>query len=64
MNTLTEHELALTHLVIKGLKNKEIAKELHIAIPTVKAHLRNIFKKFNISNRVELTAYAIQNGLV
>ena len=39
-----------------GRSNKKIAAELEIALPTVKNHLSVLFKKYGVSNRVELLA--------
>ena len=38
----------------KGLNNKEIAWELKISTRTVEKHIYNIYRKCNISNRIEL----------
>lgn len=51
---LTERELQTAELVLKSLSNKEIARELSITERTVKAHLHNIFEKFNVNDRLSL----------
>ena len=42
----------------------DIAAELHIAASTVDVHRRNLMRKLDLHNVVELTRYAIRNGLV
>jgi two-component system response regulator DegU len=51
-------------LVALGLRNAEIARKLFISEQTVKSHLSNIFQKLEIQDRVELTVYAIRNGII
>jgi len=55
INTLTERELQIYNLIIKGLKNHEIAEELYISENTLKTHLRNVYKKLNVAGKKELT---------
>lgn len=51
---LTEREKQIVRLVIEGLNNKQIAKELYISENTVKLELKNIFRKLKINSRVLL----------
>ena len=51
---LTAREHEIVQWVIQGMKNKEIAGRLSISEKTVKTHLSNIFRKLNVSRRVEL----------
>ena len=51
---LSERELEIVELVMKGYSNKDVANELFISISTVKTHLQNIFKKVGVSNRTSL----------
>lgn len=62
--SLTEREREVTRLVAVGLRNAEIAKRLFISELTVKTHLNNVFQKLALRDRVELTRYAIREGLV
>jgi DNA-binding NarL/FixJ family response regulator len=46
------------------MSNKEIGEKLHISESTVKNHLRNILAKLHQKNRMQLIAYAYNNGLI
>ena len=61
---LTTREREVLALVARGLSNNEIAEKLKIGEQTVKHHLTNIFHKVNVSNRLELALFAINNRLV
>lgn len=51
---LTPRELEITGLLLKGLSNREIERELSISTGTLKTHLRHIFQKTGTANRKEL----------
>ena len=55
-SSLTDREIEVIRLVNSGHSNKEIAYELQLVGGTVKVHLNNIFRKLQVSTRVELTA--------
>ena len=57
-----EHDVALA--VGRGLSNAEIAGELHLSIPTVKAHVSRLFDKLEATNRVQLAICGHDAGLV
>ena len=60
---LTEREGAILAALARGLSNDAIAKELWITKQTVKFHLRNIYRKLNVSNRTEAVRWAYENSL-
>jgi PAS domain S-box-containing protein len=61
---LTTRELEIVRLIAQGMTNKDIARECDIAEETVKRHLKNIFDKVGVWNRLELALFAINNHLV
>jgi DNA-binding NarL/FixJ family response regulator len=50
--------------IAEAYTSKKIAKELVISIKTVERHWQNILDKLGMSDRVELTRYAIRRGLI
>ena len=50
---LTKREQQVMELVVKGLTNEEISKELEITTHTIKAHLISIYEKLRVKNRVQ-----------
>jgi len=61
---LTPRELQVLKLIAEAHTSKEIAKELFISIKTVERHRANILDKLGMTDRVELTRYAIRRGLI
>ncbi len=59
---LTERELEIAEGVGRGLRNKEIAKQLSISQKTVKSHLNNIFRKLRLNGRVALGLLVQERG--
>ena len=51
---LTAQELQIVHLVAQGLSNREVAAQLFLSTRTIDFHLRNVFRKLNISSRTQL----------
>lgn len=51
---LTHREQQIARLVRNGLSNKEIARDLALAQPTVKTHLLRMFRKLGVSSRTEM----------
>jgi DNA-binding CsgD family transcriptional regulator len=51
---LTQREREVALLVAEGLRSREVAERLGIASQTVKSHLKTIFDKLGVRNRVEL----------
>jgi DNA-binding NarL/FixJ family response regulator len=64
LDILTPRELQVLKLIAEAHTSKEIANELVISIKTVERHRQNILDKLGMSDRVELTRYAIRRGLI
>ncbi|MFI5931667.1 response regulator [Actinoplanes sp. NPDC051494] len=60
---LTERETEVLRLVAKGLSYRQIAERLVLSHRTVQNHVQNTLGKLQLHNRVELTRYAIEQGL-
>jgi DNA-binding NarL/FixJ family response regulator len=63
-NKLSEREIEVIRLVVKGKTSQEIADQLCISENTVKTHRKNILHKLQLSNSYQLTLYAFHNRLI
>jgi two-component system, NarL family, response regulator LiaR len=61
---LSDRELDVLQLLVKGQSNPTIAEALFLSESTVKAHLRNIMNKFGVNDRVQVAVVAMRSGLV
>ena len=61
--TLTRQEKIVITYLMQGCRNREIARHLSITEQTVKNHLRTIYDKVGVSDRLELVLYAIHQRL-
>jgi DNA-binding NarL/FixJ family response regulator len=64
LQTLTAREQQILRMIGKGMSRVEIAKTLCRSPKTVDAHRASIMEKMDIHDRVELTRFAIREGLV
>jgi DNA-binding NarL/FixJ family response regulator len=60
---LTDRETEVLKMVAKGLSYRQIAERLVLSHRTVQNHVQNTLTKLQMHNRVELTRYAIEQGL-
>ena len=60
---LSHREKEVFSLVCQGLPNKEIADRLFVCTETVKSHLRHIFEKTGVPDRMHLVLYAVEFNL-
>jgi DNA-binding NarL/FixJ family response regulator len=63
MEQLTEREHQVALAVGRGLSNAEIARELYLSVPTVKAHIGRLFMKLQVENRVQIALCVHDAGL-
>jgi DNA-binding NarL/FixJ family response regulator len=63
VHQLSDREIEIVRLIIKGKSSGEIAEILFISEETVKTHRKNIFKKLNIHHVTELMTFAMNSGL-
>ncbi len=61
---LSERELEILRLLVKGLSHKMIAPELHISIFTVNNHIKNIYQKLHVHSVSEAVSTALQKRIV
>jgi DNA-binding CsgD family transcriptional regulator len=60
---LSPRENSVLLVLAEGRTNREIAERLFISERTVKTHISNIFQKLDLSDRLELALFAINQGL-
>ncbi|HET7711078.1 MAG TPA: response regulator transcription factor [Thermoanaerobaculia bacterium] len=61
--TLTRREVEIVQMLTTGLSNREIADKLFISEGTVKSHLHTIYEKLGLKSRLQLAAWARENGI-
>jgi DNA-binding NarL/FixJ family response regulator len=62
--TLSTREVSILELVGAGKANKVIAWELSVSEDTVKAHLRSIFSKLDVTDRTQAVTVALRRGII
>ena len=61
---MTEREMKVLSLLVKGRSNKEISSSLFVGEDTVKAQLKSLFAKLGVHDRTEAAITAIRHGIV
>ncbi|MDE7260843.1 MAG: LuxR C-terminal-related transcriptional regulator [Oscillospiraceae bacterium] len=64
LSRLTQAETMILRLICQDKSNKDICTLLHIKLPTVKTHVRNLFKKLKVRSRAEAQKAAKRLGLI
>jgi two-component system NarL family response regulator len=62
--SLTAREISVLELVARGMTNREIATALSMGEETVKAHLKHVFSKLDVTDRTEAALTALQRGVI
>jgi DNA-binding NarL/FixJ family response regulator len=60
---LTERERDVLAAVAHGLSDKEIAARLFLSESTIKTHLKNLYRRFNLRNRAHAAVFACERGV-
>jgi DNA-binding NarL/FixJ family response regulator len=63
LDGLTDREREVALAVGRGLSNAEIAADLYLSVPTVKAHVSRLFDKLQVTNRVQIAICVHDAGL-
>jgi two-component system nitrate/nitrite response regulator NarL len=61
---LTEREVGVLELIAEGESANMIADRLHLAVPTVKSHIQNLYAKLGVNDRGAAVAEAMRRGLI
>jgi DNA-binding NarL/FixJ family response regulator len=61
---LTTREYTIVRLIGRGMSNAEIARELHLSEPTIKANLSRVMTKWDVRDRVQVLIHAVRHGVV
>ena len=64
IDALSVREKEVFLLAARGLNNRDIGRTAFISEATVKSHVRSILAKLGLASRVQLVAFAYENGLV
>ena len=64
VDPLSSRELEVVKLIAEGYTGRQIAETLVLSEKTIERHRSNILEKLGLSDRVELTRYAIRRGLI
>ena len=62
-NELTDRELEVLNLMVKGSGTTALAQKLNLSEGTVKFHINNIFQKLGVNDRTQAVVVALRRGL-
>jgi len=63
LEVLTDREIMILPLMMRGMTNREIGDRLGITLRTVGTHIGNMIRKAGVENRVQLSMLAVRQGL-
>lgn len=61
--SLTPREREVLQYLVRGVSNKEIARDLNLQLPTIKLHVAGICRKLNAKNRTQAALIAQTLGI-
>jgi two-component system, NarL family, response regulator LiaR len=61
---LTDREIQILQLIVRGGSNGEIAQQLFVTVGTVKTHVRHILNKLCVDDRTHAAVLALRGGLI
>lgn len=61
---LTEREREIVMLILSGKNKRKIAEVLSLSVSTIKTNVENIYRKFDVHNKVELIVFVIKNNII
>lgn len=64
LDRLTAREQEVMRMIARGYAYKEVAAELFLSVKTVETHVSSVLRKLQLSNRHELTAWALSKRLL
>lgn len=64
LDRLSAREQEVMRMIARGYAYKEVAAELFLSVRTVESHVSNVLRKLQLSNRHELTAWALSRRLL
>lgn len=64
LDLLTAREQEVMRLIARGYTYKEVASELFLSVKTIETHVSAVLRKLQLSNRNELTRWAVKRNIV
>jgi len=64
LKPLSDREKEILQLIAKGVSNSEAARLLNLSKATIRTHLEHIYRKLEVTNRVEAVTEGIRKGLI
>ncbi|HSP78780.1 MAG TPA: response regulator transcription factor [Myxococcaceae bacterium] len=64
LKPLSDRESEILQLIAKGVSNSEAARLLNVSKATIRTHLEHIYRKLEVTNRVEAVTEGIRKGLI
>jgi len=64
VGALSVREREILLLIAKGISNSEAAHVLSLSKATIRTHLEHIYRKLDVTNRVEAVTEGIRQGMV